>query len=278
MGRLPIFLFMGSQSVVFITGASSGIGKATALLLYKKGYRVIGTSRNPNNYSDFPFPLFEMDLTDANSISKAVDKVIEEFGSLDVLINNAGVGISGPLEELPDKAIRNLFDTNLYGPLGVIKYVLPHMRKQYGGRIVNITSIAGYSGLPFRSMYSATKSAFDRATESLRLELRGSGIQCCTLAPGDVATNIAKGRFHAPILENSPYKVAYKRSLEDMNAHVDKGISAEKVAQKVYEILCKKSVKPHYSVGPALQRFSVHLKAFLPQRWYEYMLAKFYNL
>lgn len=269
---------MGSQSVVFITGASSGIGKATALLLYKKGYRVIGTSRNPNNYSDFPFPLFEMDLTDANSISKAVDKVIEEFGSLDVLINNAGVGISGPLEELPDKAIRNLFDTNLYGPLGVIKYVLPHMRKQYGGRIVNITSIAGYSGLPFRSMYSATKSAFDRATESLRLELRGSGIQCCTLAPGDVATNIAKGRFHAPILENSPYKVAYKRSLEDMNAHVDKGISAEKVAQKVYEILCKKSVKPHYSVGPAIQRFSVHLKAFLPQRLHEYMLAKFYNL
>lgn len=269
---------MGYQSVVFITGASSGIGKATALLLSEKGCQVIGTSRNPNNYSDFPFPLIKMDLTNTNSISKAVNKVIEDYGRLDVLINNAGVGISGPLEELPSEAIKNLFNTNLYGPVDVIKCVLPQMRQQGSGKIVNITSIAGYSGLPFRSMYSASKSAFDRTTESLRLELKGSGIQCCTLAPGDVATNIAAGRYHAPLLDNSPYNKTYGISLEEMDAHVDQGVSAKVVAQKVYKILCKKSVQPHYTVGPVLQRFSVHLKALLPQRWYEFILSKFYKL
>jgi short-subunit dehydrogenase len=269
---------MGSQAVVFITGASSGIGKATGILLSKKGFIVIGTSRNPDHYKDFLFPLVQMELTKSESIRKAVNHVIDKHGRIDVLINNAGVGISGPLEELPKEAIKNLFDTNLYGPIEVIKCVLPHMRHQNTGKIINITSIAGYSGLPFRSMYSASKSALDRATESLRLELKGSSIQCCTLAPGDVATNIAAGRYHAPLLDSSPYNKTYGSSLEEMDSHVDQGVPAKVVAQKVYKILCKKSVKPHYTVGSWLQRFSVHLKSVLPQRWYEYILAKFYNL
>ncbi|MBL6647219.1 MAG: SDR family oxidoreductase [Flavobacteriaceae bacterium] len=269
---------MGSQAVVFITGASSGIGKATAILLAEKGFTVVGTSRNPDRCKDFSFPLVQMELTNPESIQNAVNQVTEKHGRIDVLINNAGVGISGPLEELPIEAVKNLFDTNLYGPIEVIKCVLPHMRHQNTGRIVNITSIAGYSGLPFRSMYSASKSALDRATESLRLEMKGSGIQCCTIAPGAVATNIAQGRFHAPVLENSPYKATYGKSLEVMNTHVDHGVSTRIVAEKIHKVLCKRNVKTHYTVGSWLQRFSVHLKSVLPQRWYEYMLAKFYNL
>ena len=269
---------MGSQRVVFITGASTGIGKATAMLLADKGFTVVGTSRNPDLCKDFSFSLVQMELTNTESVQKAVNHVIEKHGRLDVLINNAGVGISGPLEELPKEAIKNLFDTNLYGPIEVIKCVLPHMRHQNTGKIINITSIAGYSGLPFRSMYSASKSALDRATESLRLEIKGSGIQCCTIAPGAVATNIAQSRFHAPVLENSPYKAIYGKSLEVMNTHVDHGVSTNMVAKKIYDVMCIKNVKTHYTVGSWLQRFSVHLKSVLPQRWYEYMLAKFYNL
>ena len=269
---------MSFQSVVLITGASSGIGKATAEYLTNKGYLVVGTSRNPTRCKDFAFPMIEMELTDSDSIRRAVANVVSDYGRLDILVNNAGVGISGPLEELPTEAIKNLFETNLYGPVEVIKCVLPQMRKQGIGRIVNITSIAGYSGLPFRSMYSASKSALDRATESLRLELKGSGIQCCTLAPGDVATNIAAGRYHAPLLDDSPYHMTYGMSLNEMDAHVDHGVSAEIVALKIYKILCKKNVQPHYTVGQELQRISVHLKAFLPQRWYEFILAKFYKL
>ena len=266
------------MQVVLITGGSTGIGRATGELLQSNAYTVIGTSRSPDRYKNHSFPLVQMDLHDAQSIQKAIETVVYQYGSIDILVNNAGKGIAGPLEETPLEEIRSVFETNLVGATAVLQSVLPVMRKQNKGKIINITSIAGYSGLPFRAAYSATKSALHILTESLRLELKPTKIQCCTLAPGDVATNISQGRYHVPVKENSPYQVIYGAVRKDMDAHVDDGVSAKTVAISIYRLIRKNKLNPHYTVGPFIQRFSVYLKTYLPAKLYEFILSKFYKL
>ena len=213
-----------AKEVVFITGASSGIGRAIAIYLHEKGFCVYGTTRNLSNYPDFgPFTLLEMDVNKEDQITTAIQKVIAQEGRLDVLINNAGVGITGPVEETPHEEMLKAFETNFHGPIRMMKAVLAQMRKQGQGRIINITSIAGYMGLPFRGVYSASKGALEIITEAMRMETREFGINITNLAPGDFATNIASGRYHAPVQENSPYRTSYGNSLQLMNAHVDHG-------------------------------------------------------
>ena len=128
-------------------------------------------------------------------------------------------------EGTPELEIKKAFDINLHGPINVIKSVLPQMRKQKSGLIINVTSIAGYMGLPYRGIYSATKAALEITAEAFRIEVKQFGIKMTNIAPGDFATNIAAGRYHAPVLENSPYKDAYSNTLEMMNAHVNQGLS-----------------------------------------------------
>ena len=122
------------------------------------------------------------------------------------MVNNAGMGITGPIEETPTEEMKKVFDTNLFGAVDVMKAVLPEMRKQNSGKIINVTSIAGYMGLPFRGVYSATKGALELITEATRMEVKQFGIHIVNVAPGDFATNIAAGRFHTPVFENSAYK------------------------------------------------------------------------
>ena len=266
------------MQVVLITGGSTGIGKSTGELLQSNGFTVIGTSRSPDRYTDHPFPLIQMDLHDAQSIQKTVETVVSRYGTIDILVNNAGKGIAGPIEETPIEEIRSIFETNFVGATAVIQFVLPIMRTQEKGKIINITSIAGYSGLPFRAAYSATKSALHMLTESLRLELKPTNIQCCTLAPGDVATNISQGRYHVPVKKNSPYHDIYGAARKDMDAHVDDGVSAKTVAISINRLIQKNKLKPHYTVGPFLQRFSIYLKSYLPAKIYEFILSKFYKI
>ena len=147
------------SKVVLITGGSSGIGKAIGEFLFHKGYTVYGTSRNPERIANSIFPLLALDVQNVESIKNTVNKVISISKRLDVVINNAGVGITGPLEETPTDEMRNNFETNFFGPIEVMKAVLPQMREQKSGLIINITSIAGYMGLPYRGVYSASKSA-----------------------------------------------------------------------------------------------------------------------
>ena len=149
------------NKVVLITGGSSGIGKSIGEFLQKKGFVVYGTSRNPENVLNSVFPLVALDVRNVESIKSAVAKIIATSGRLDIVINNAGVGITGPLEEIPTEEIKNNFETNLFGPIEVMKAVLPQMREQKSGLIINITSIAGYMGLPYRSVYSASKGALE---------------------------------------------------------------------------------------------------------------------
>ena len=267
------------QKVVLITGGSSGIGKSIGNLLKSKGFKVYGTTRNLAKYPDFSdFDLLELDVRNTSTIAKAVSQLIEMEGRLDVLVNNAGVGITGPIEETPHEEILKTFETNFHGPLHMIKAVLPQMRKQGDGLIINITSIAGYMGLPYRGIYSATKGALEVTTEALRMETRNFGIRMTNLAPGDFATNIASGRYHAPVLKGSPYEDAYGKTLQSINDDVSSGNNPIQVAEKVYRIINTKNPKVHYKVGSFMQKFSIFLKRTLPDKAYEKLLLNHYKL
>ncbi|MGB3152055.1 MAG: SDR family oxidoreductase [Maribacter sp.] len=261
------------RKIVLITGGSSGIGKAIGAYLTSKGYTVYGTTRNLSKYPDFEdFRLLSMDVRDPKSIQQAIAGLVEQEGRVDVVVNNAGIGITGPLEETPNVEVLKAFDTNFNGPLNVIKAVLPQMRLQKNGLIINITSIAGYMGLPYRGIYSATKGALEIITESFRLETKKFGIHLTCLAPGDFTTNIASGRYHAPVLKNSPYEEAYQKTLSSIDENVDNGGDPIDVAKKVLQIINTRNPKIHYKVGSFLQRFSIVLKRILPDKVYEKLL------
>lgn len=267
------------RKVVLITGGSSGIGKSIGAYLTSKDFKVYGTTRNLKNYPDFnAFELLELDVKLPDSIQRAVSEVISKEGRLDILVNNAGVGITGPIEETPHEEILNVFDINFHGPVHVMKAVLPQMRKQGGGKVINITSIAGYMGLPFRGYYSASKGALGLITEALRMEVKDFGISITNLAPGDFATNIAAGRYHSPVVDGSPYQEVYQKSLDLMNEHVDAGGDPIQVAEKVYGIIQKRNPKIHNPVGEFTQRLSLFLKKILPDKLYEKLLLNHYKL
>lgn len=266
------------SKTIFITGASSGIGKAIGEYLSQKGYTVFGTSRNPDRIKDSKFPLLKMDVNDNGSILAAIAEVLAQTQRIDVLINNAGVGITGPIEETPEIEIKHAFTTNLFGPINVIKAVLPSMRKQGFGHIINITSIAGYMGLPYRGIYSATKAALEITVEAMRMETLQFGIKMTNVAPGDFATNIASGRYHAPVLEDSPYIKAYGNTLKLMDEHVNAGEDPMKMARVVFGIINDPNPKIHYRVGAPMQKISILLKRILPEKVYENLLLKHYKL
>ena len=266
------------NKVVFITGGSSGIGRAIGEFLQEKGSTVYGTSRNPERVTDSKIKLLVLDVRNPVTIQAAVQQLLVEAGRIDVLINNAGVGITGPIEEIPTDEIKNNFETNVFGPIEVMKAVLPHMRAQRSGLIINITSIAGYMGLPYRGVYSASKGALELITEAVSMEVKGFGIHVTNVAPGDFATNIAAGRYHAPVVKGSAYEATYGKTLVAMDKHVDSGSNPLEMAQAIYTIMQAKQPKLHYKIGAFMQRFSIVLKRVLPDRVYERLLMKHYEL
>jgi NAD(P)-dependent dehydrogenase (short-subunit alcohol dehydrogenase family) len=266
------------EKVVLITGGSSGIGKSIGEFLHAKGFVVYGTSRNPERITNSVFPLIALDVRDKQSIQNAIAEVISKSGRIDVVINNAGVGITGPIEEIPTDEIKNNFETNLFGPIEVMKASLPQMRSQKSGLIINITSIAGYMGLPYRGIYSASKGALELITEALRMEVKSFGINITNVAPGDFATNIAAGRFHAPLVKGSAYEIPYGNSLKMMDEHVDSGSNPNEMAEAIYKIIQSPNPKVHYKISVFMQKFSIVLKRILPDRMYEKMLMNHYKL
>jgi short-subunit dehydrogenase len=264
--------------VVLVTGASSGLGQSIAEYLVTKNYKVYGTSRQPKAIEKNGVLFKSLDVRHSDSIQQCIEAVISDEGQIDILINNAGVGITGPMEEIPIDEAKAHFDTNFFGPLQVINTVLPYMRKQKSGLIINITSIAAHMGLPFRGMYSASKGALAKVTESYRMEIKQHHIKMVNLAPGDFATNIASGRFHSPLRDNSPYHKDYKKSLELIDEDVDTGKDPIILAQKVHSIIQTSRPKVNYKSGAFLQCFSVTLKHILPQKLFEKILLKHYKL
>lgn len=266
------------SKTICITGASSGIGKSIGDYLTDRGYRVIGSSRTPDKYPDSRFLLLPLDVQQKDSVQAFINQVLAHSPTIDVLINNAGIGITGPAEEIPDSEIHKVFETNFYGPIRMMKAVLPIMRAQQRGHIINITSIAGYMGLPYRSYYSASKAALEMLTEAMRMENKNFQIQLTNVAPGDFATNIAAGRYHHPLRQESAYYTDYKTTLDLINSHVQSGQDPIEMARLIYRIIQNPHPKVSYKVGSFLQKFSVFLKKNLPSRWYEKMLMNHYKI
>ena len=265
------------SKVVLITGASSGIGKITAQYLSEKGFKVYGTSRNPKQ-DNLSFDLIALDVNQPKSIENAIKSLLEKEKRIDILINNAGMGITGPIEETPVEEIRKVFETNFFGAIAMMQAVLPAMRTQKSGLIINITSIAGYMGLPFRGIYCATKGALETVTEAIRMEVKSFGIVVTNVAPGDFATNIAAGRYHTPVFENSAYKKVYQQNLDLMDTHVDSGSDPKEMAVQIYKIIKNPKPKIHYKVGDFMQKFSIVLKRILPDKVYEKLLMNHYKM
>ena len=266
------------SKVILITGASSGIGKSIAEYLHQKGMVVYGTSRAPKEHTINGVHMLALDVTNTRTIDDAIKTILEKESRLDVLINNAGMGITGPIEDTPTEEMRNVFNTNFFGAIDVMKGVLPQMRKQQSGLIINVTSIAGYMGLPFRGLYSATKGALELVTEATRMEVKEFGIDITNVAPGDFATNIAAGRYHTPVFENSAYKKNYSDNLKLMDANVTGGMQPEVMAKAIYKIMQVSNPKVHYKIGGFMEKFSIFLKRILPDKVYEKMLMNHFNL
>ena len=265
------------KKVVLVTGASSGIGLSIANYLHlQKKYIVYGTSRKIDNISNFSFNLIELDVTEKSSVQRCIAEILKKESKIDILINNAGVGITGPLEEIPTSEINKHFQTNVIGPILLIKEVLPIMKSSKNGVIINITSVAGQIATPFRSIYSGGKAALEIISETLAMEVRSFGIDVVSIAPGDFKTNISKRRFHSPIINNSDYKL-YPESLKKMNLGVNKGSDPEKIGKLVSTILLKRRPRIRYKVGSFIEKNGVILKRILPQRIYEMLILKLFS-
>lgn len=265
------------SKVILITGASTGIGRTTAEYLTQLGHRVYGTGRKPFTEA-VPFQTLQLDVNDEASIHAAISQLLQREGRLDVLINNAGLGIIGALEETPDEMIEQVFNTNVYGLLRMCRAALPAMRLQGHGLIINVASIAGRMGLPFRGIYSASKAAVEILTETLNIELKPFGIRACSILPGDVRTNINAARLVAMPPASSPYRSSVEAMNTIVNDEVSKAEDPIYIARIIEDAINSSSPKIHYIAGPFLQRFSLWLKRFLPSRFFEYLLRGNYGL
>ena len=263
--------------VVLITGASSGFGKATAERLAKHGYMVYGTSRKEMNNSEIKFLV--MDVCDRDSVKRGVEKIVSECGRIDVLVNNAGMGIGGSLEMATEEEISLQMDTNFGGCVNVCQAVLPVMRSQGGGQIINLSSIGGVMGLPYQGFYSASKFAIEGFTEALAAEVRGFGIKVSMVEPGDFATNFTTRRRNSEATAKSDaYGASFARSLSLIEKEENGGLKPEKLAKKIEKIIECRRPRLRYVVANLEQKFSVLLKKILPGNWFVGILRDYYKV
>ncbi len=275
-----------NEDVVLVTGASSGIGKAIAERLARLGYRVYGTSRKQKPLDDKSlekqygpgfFKLIQLDVCNEESVKNAVEYVLEKEGTIDVLVNNSGFGIAGSVEDTSTEEAQKQFDTNFFGVHRMLRHVLPVMRKNRKGTIINISSVAGIFSIPFQSVYSASKYALEALSEALRVEVKPFGIKVVLVEPGDTRTEFTSRRQIVTAAgENSVYKESFERSLNTMVRDEINGPEPDVVAKVVIKILRRKNPPVRVVVG-ASYKAMVILKRFIPARFVEYIIGKLYS-
>jgi short-subunit dehydrogenase len=267
------------KKVVLITGISTGFGKQTAKLLSDKGYCVYGTVRK-ETHSEESFHYIKMDLTDYESIKKAVTFIIEKEGRIDILINNAGMHTGGPIETSPIENIKLQMDTNFVGMVQLVQEVLPIMRKQGEGEIINFSSIGGLMGLPFQPFYSASKFAIEGFSEALRMELKQFNIKVVLINPGDFHTNNSANRrnFLAPTDINDPYHDQYEKTLKIIEKDEANGWEPIVLARKIVKIADCKNPRQRYIIASFEQKLAVALKYILPGKIFRMILEDHYKI
>jgi NAD(P)-dependent dehydrogenase (short-subunit alcohol dehydrogenase family) len=265
--------------VVLITGASSGIGQACARHLARRGYQVFGTSRRPQPGAEESFEMIPMDVTDEDSVRQGVATVLARAGRLDVVVNNAGFGFGGAVEDTSIDEAQELFETNFFGMLRVCRAVLPHMRERRAGTIVNISSLAGLIGQPFVGMYCATKFATEGVTEALRMEVRPFGIRVVMIEPGDTQTAFTANRRPTQASQAaSPYADNMQRTLAVIEHDENTGASPETVARLLDRVLRSRSPRLRYPVANPSQRFAAMARKLMPGGLFERLLTQYYRV
>ncbi|MFV8749440.1 SDR family oxidoreductase [Nannocystaceae bacterium ST9] len=264
---------------VLITGASSGIGLACAQRLAARGLRVFASSRRASLAEPAPFEFVTMDVTSDESVGDAIERVLAASGRIDVLINNAGHVLAGPLELTDLREARAQFETNFFGVLRVCQAVLPSMRARQQGLIVNVGSLGGLIGMPYQGLYSASKFALEGLTETLRHELRPFGVRATIIEPGDIQTPITDNRIFARAARaSSDYSPGFERTLVIIEREERAGPPPERVAALIDRIVHGGDPAPRYTVGAWSQTSAALAKRLLPARVFEWAIARFYAL
>lgn len=262
---------------ILITGASAGLGKATALYFKQHGYTVYGTSRNPTSLTDTSIHWLPLDLSKPESVDALCHYFVENDIALDALINNAGTGLVASVIDTKRSDWKEIFEVNLFGPLQLIRGLYPQLKKSKRAAIVNIGSVASEFGLPYRGAYSSVKSAFAIASESLALELKASGIDVYLMQPGDFATNINNNRIMVEDIH--PDFVNHHNQIHQLiNEHVSDGMSPDIMAKALYNLVETRPSKFKHTVAPMLQKISTKLKLILPFKSFQKLLINHYKL
>ncbi len=248
------------HQVALITGCSSGIGYETALMLARNGYQTIATMRNlkksnsilkTSEVENLPLKVLELDVNDVRSIERAISQVKNEAKRIDILINNAGYGLVGFFEDLSLDEIRNQFETNFFGVLNITKKVIPIMRSQKSGTIINISSGAGQVGFPGISAYVSTKFAIEGFSESLTYELSPFGIKVIIIEPGVIKTNFFNNCTisEQSAKNGSPYSSSVNKLQKDIDLMQEHATSPTEVAKMILQVLRTDEPKQRYIVG-----------------------------
>jgi len=264
------------QKVILVTGGSSGIGRSICIHLASLGHKVYGTSRSDRKTTE-SFNSLKLDVTNDASVQEGIAALLAMEGRIDVLINNAGIGMVGSIEDsIPQDSVK-VFETNVFGPLRTIQAVLPTMRAQQYGLIINVGSIAGYMGLPYRGIYSATKASLGMITEALRMELKPYNIQACVVDPGDYSTSITQNR-QVNIPDHSPYKDKVLALERMINEEVNHASDPAEVGKLIERIINTPQPNVRYLSGKFLQKVSVFLKQTIGGKFFERILINHYKL
>lgn len=260
------------NKVVIITGGTSGIGRAVSAQLREKGCTVYEFSRraaeDPNH--------FAVDVTDDGAVRDAVEAVFAAEGHIDVLINNAGFGISGAMEFTDPADAHRLMEVNLFGMDNAIRAVLPHMRRAGCGRIVNISSVAGVFAIPFQAWYSISKAAVRSLTMALYNEVAPYGVQVTSVMPGDIRTGFTAARKKS-VAGDAEYGGRISRSVEKMEKDEQNGMAPEAAARTIVKVALRPGrVKPYYAIGLSY-KLLVLLDSLLPCRTVRWLLFLLYG-
>ena len=263
--------------VILITGISSGFGLAMARQLKDEGHTVYGTVRR--EVEQLPgVHYLRADVRDTVSVRAAVEAVLAAEGRIDVLINNAGMGIGGPVEFAPEKDVELQMDTNFMGQVRFTQAVLPAMRKQGSGKILCFSSIGGVMGLPFQGFYSASKFAVEGFCEALQIEVRRHGIQVVLIEPGDFSTGFTAARIRQVSDEAVAAYPSLRQSVSSFEKDEQTGLKPEYLARKVAQIVRAKHPKFRYVIATFVQKLSIPLKRILPARTFVRVLSLFYSV
>jgi NAD(P)-dependent dehydrogenase (short-subunit alcohol dehydrogenase family) len=273
------------EQVVLVTGSSSGIGRAIAFEAMRRGHRVFASARKPEDLAGFEVPgrvtVLPLDVTDADSVSGAVSEVLRSAGRIDALVNSAGYGQYGAIEDVSPELWRRQFDVNFFGTLQTIQSVLPAMREARGGTIVNVSSVAGKIAIPFSAPYCASKHALEALSDALRVEVAPFGIRVVVVEPGPIGTRFgqtARALVLPFLSRGGPYADFYRDAERAMDVDFQKGKRPpEVVARTVLKAIEAGKPKTRYRITP-MARVYIPMRRIFSDRFFDRRMKKVLRL